>query len=239
MALVENTNLFADVDAATLDLVPEAVPPSTDKWTGSRPARPCSSTTPASRARMTCPNRCWISPEPEWQGRWAASPGGADFQAIVSAMLELKGSDATLDWLKGMKANFSAYKGNSTVMKAVNAGEIPSGVIYHYYWFGDQSGTKENSSNTKLYYFKHQDPGAFVSVSGGGVLASSKHQAAAQEFLKFIVGKAGQEILRDGTSFEYPVASDVGPTPRCQPWTPWMPPRSTRRSSTAPRSSTS
>jgi iron(III) transport system substrate-binding protein len=53
--------------------------------------------------------------KPEWKGRWAASPSGADFQAIVSAMLALKGEKATLEWLKAMKA--VAYKGNSTVMK--------------------------------------------------------------------------------------------------------------------------
>ena len=29
--------------------------------------------------------------DPAWKGRWAASPSGADFQAIVSAMLALKG----------------------------------------------------------------------------------------------------------------------------------------------------
>jgi iron(III) transport system substrate-binding protein len=34
-----------------------------------------------------------------------------------------------LDWLKAMKTNFVAYKGNSTVMKAVNAGQIDGGVI--------------------------------------------------------------------------------------------------------------
>ena len=48
--------------------------------------------------------------KPEWKGRWAASPSGADFQAIVSAMLALKGEQATLDWLKAMKTNFVAYK---------------------------------------------------------------------------------------------------------------------------------
>jgi iron(III) transport system substrate-binding protein len=213
MALVENAKLFADVDAATLESVPKEFRPSTDKWTGIAARSTVFVYNPSLVAEDDLPASLLDLAGAEWQGRWAASPGGADFQAIVSAMLELKGSDATLDWLKGMKANFSAYKGNSTVMKAVNAGEIPSGVIYHYYWFADQSGTKENSSNTKLYYFKHQDPGAFVSVSGGGVLASSKHQAAAQAFLKFIVGEAGQEILRDGTSFEYPVASDVAANP--------------------------
>jgi len=107
--------------------------------------------------------------------------------------------------------------GNGTVMKAVNAGEIDGGVIYHYYWFGDQAKTGENSKNTDLHYFKNEDPGAFVSVSGGGVLKSSKSQAAAQEFLKYITGKAGQEILQTGTSYEYPVASGVAANPKLVP----------------------
>ena len=63
-------------------------------------------------------------------------------------------------------------------MKAVNAGEIPAGVIYHYYWYGDQAKTGENSKNVALHYFRNQDPGAFVSISGGGVLKSSKHPDA-------------------------------------------------------------
>ena len=39
--------------------------------------------------------------DPSWKGRWAAAPAGADFQAIVSGLLNLKGEEATLAWLKG------------------------------------------------------------------------------------------------------------------------------------------
>ncbi|MBP0587820.1 iron ABC transporter substrate-binding protein, partial [Mycobacterium tuberculosis] len=79
-------------------------------------------------------------------------------------------------WLKALKENATAYKGNSVAMKAVNAGEIEGAVIYHYYYFGDKAKTGENTKNVSLHYFKHEDPGAFVSISGGGVLASSKHK---------------------------------------------------------------
>jgi iron(III) transport system substrate-binding protein len=73
--------------------------------------------------------------------------------------------------------------------------------FYHYYYLRDQAKTGENSGNAALYYFEGQDPGAFVSISGGGVLASSKHQADAQAFLKWVTGHAGQAILRDGDAY--------------------------------------
>jgi iron(III) transport system substrate-binding protein len=155
--------------------------------------------------------------DPAWKGRWAASPTGADFQAVVGALVALKGTDAAGAWLKAMKGNFVAYKGNSTAMKAVNAGEVPGALIYHYYWFGDQAKTGENSKNVALHYFKNQDPGAFVSISGGGVLASSKHQEDAQKFLNWVTGKAGQAILKDGTSFEYAVGLGDASNPALVP----------------------
>ena len=116
-----------------------------------------------------------------------------------------------------MKANAKIYNDNIATMKAVNAGEVDGGIIYHYYWFRDQAKTKEGSGNTALHYFKNQDPGAFVSLSGGGVLKSSKKAEQAQQFIKFVTGKAGQEVLEKGTSFEYPVASGVPANPALPP----------------------
>lgn len=217
MSLVDNAGLLAPVDQATLDQVPTAYRPSSGNWTGIAARSTAIVYNPTKLTEAQLPTSMLELADPAWKGRWAASPSGADFQAIVSALLELKGADATTSWLAAMKTNSTAYKGNSTVMKAVNAGEIPAGLIYHYYWYSDQADTKENSSNTKLHYFKNTDPGAFVSVSGGGVLKSSDNAADAGAFVKFITGKAGQEVLQTGTSFEYPVASDVAANPALVP----------------------
>ncbi len=209
MALVESAGLLAPIDSQTLEQVGPNFRPSHGNWIGI-----------AARSTVFVYNKVKLKPEqlpksimdlakPEWKGRWGVSPSGADFQAIVSAMLELKGEAATGAWLKAMKENAKFYKGNSVAMKAVNAGEIEGAVIYHYYRFGDQAKTGENSGNTQLYYFRNQDPGAFVSISGGGVLASSKHPAQAQAFLKWVTGNGGQEVLRDGNSFEYAVGVGV------------------------------
>ncbi|MFF5793409.1 iron ABC transporter substrate-binding protein [Paeniglutamicibacter sp. NPDC012692] len=217
MAQVENAGLFADVDKATIDQVPAEFRPSTNKWTGIAARSTVFVYDPAKISKDQLPKSMLDLAKPEWKGKWAASPTGADFQAIVAALLELKGEEATTEWLAGMKENFTAYKGNSTAMKAVNAGEIDAALIYHYYYYGDQAATGENSKNVQPFYFKNQDPGAFVSVSGGGVLASSKNAEAAQKFLTFVTGKAGQEILKNGTSFEYAVGSDVASNDKLVP----------------------
>lgn len=217
MVLVDNANLFAPLDSDTLKQVPAEYRPAHGRWIGIAARSTVFVYNPAKLSEQQLPKSLMDLAKPEWKGRWAASPSGADFQAIVSAMLALKGEKATLEWLKAMKANFVAYKGNSTVMKAVNAGQIDGGVINHYYRFVDQSKTGENSKNTQLYYFKHQDPGAFVSLSGGGVLASSKHKAQAQAFIKYITGKEGQESLRTNNAFEYAVGVNAASNPKLVP----------------------
>lgn len=217
MVLVDNAGLFAPVAPTTLSQVNSAYRPAHGKWVGIAARSTVFVYNKDKLSAADMPKSLLDLANPNWKGRWAASPNGADFQAIVSALLEQKGEAATLDWLKAMKTNFVAYRGNGSVLKAVNAGQVDSGVIYHYYSLVDQSKTGENSKNTGLYYFKHKDPGAFVSISGGGVLASSKHKEEAQAFLKYVTGKEGQEILRTGTSFEYAVGQDAQSNPKLVP----------------------
>ena len=217
MAAVEHAALFADLDAETINQVPSRYRPASGKWTGV-----------AARTTVFVYNKARLQPDqlpksmldleqPAWKGRWGGAPAKADFQAIVSALLQLKGEQATAQWLAGMKTNAVVYNDNIATMKAVNAGEVDGGIIYHYYWFRDQAKTKADSGDTELHYFKNQDPGAFVSLSGGGVLKSSKKTQQAQQFLRFITGKAGQEVLEKGDSFEYTVASGVPANPELVP----------------------
>jgi iron(III) transport system substrate-binding protein len=102
-------------------------------------------------------------------------------------------------------------------MRAVNAGDIAAGVIYHYYWFKDQAEAGENSANVQLHYFQNQDPGGFVGISGLGALKSSKHPAEAQQLLRYMTGMAGQQILANSDAFEYSINSAVPANPKLKP----------------------
>jgi iron(III) transport system substrate-binding protein len=218
MQVVAAKGLFAPVDPATLAQVPARFAPTTGAWLGVAARVTVLVYNTQQLATAALPRSIMDLARPEWQDRVGIAAAGADFQAIVSAVLALKGADATRDWLQGLKTNARVYSGNGAVMKAVNAGEIPVGVIYHYYWYKDQAESGANSANTELYFFQNQDPGGFVSVSGLGALASSKHPQEAQQLLHYLTGQAGQQILADSTALEYPVNAAVSPNPNLKPF---------------------
>ena len=127
----------------------------------------------------------------------------------MAGYLALEGEDATKEWLEGLKANGTVYDGNDVVLESVNSGQSDAGIIYHYYWYRDQEESGENSDNTKLLFFKNQDPGAFLSVSGAGVLANGDHNADAQKFVEYLTSVEGQQAIADSYALEYPLNPEV------------------------------
>lgn len=217
MQVVAAKNLFAPVDPATQEQVPARFQPTTHEWIGVAARATVLVYNPKMLPAAELPASIMDLSKPEWKGKVGAAVGGADFQAIVSAVLELNGPEATSEWLKGLKTNAKVYSGNGAVMKAVNAGEISAGVIYHYYWYKDRADAGANSGNTELHYFQNKDAGGFVSVSGMGVLKSSKHPVEAQLLLKYMTGENGQTILQKDTALEYTVNSAVPANPQLKP----------------------
>nr|WP_238338450.1 iron ABC transporter substrate-binding protein [Pedococcus badiiscoriae] len=217
MTTVQNAGLLAKVDDATISQVGADYAPSTHQWVGIAARSTVLVYNPSKISAAELPTSIMDLQDPKWKGRWGAAAGGADFQAIVSAILETQGQDKTAAWLKGLKDGAQIYQNNIAVMKAVNAGQVPVGIMYHYYWYRDQALTKAGSKNTKLLYFRHQDPGAFVSVSGGAVLKSSKQAAKAQKFLAFVTSKTGQTILATSDAKEYAVGKGVASDKALEP----------------------
>ena len=225
MSLVDREGLFAPLEQETLDLVPARYSPDNGHWMGFVARSTVLVHHTASVGEDELPGSILELAEPEWAGRVAFSPSGADFQAIVSAVLELEGEQATAAWLEGLAANGEIYDGNNLVLEAVNAGEVDTGIIYHYYWYRDQEESGENSSDSALHFFGDQDAGAFVSVSGAGVLAASDEQEDAHEFVRFLSSVEGQEALADSYALEYPLNPEVQLDSSVKPLDELKPPR--------------
>ena len=224
MTLVDSKGLFAKVDAAALAQVPAQFAPADKGWVGFAARSTVFAYNPAQLKAADLPTSIMDLAEPQWKGKVGVAAAGADFQAIVSAVLALKGESATAAWLKGLKDNAKVYQGNGAIMKAVNAGDIQSGVIYHYYWYKDQAESGANSNNVKLMFFGKQDAGAFLSISGAGVIKSSKHQAEAQQFVAYLNSAAGQKVLADSKALEYPIGTGAPANKALKPLTELSPP---------------
>ncbi len=209
MSLVQSEGLFATLDDTVLDQIPEQYRPDDGSWTGFAARSTVLFYNTGSVTEGDLPSSILDLAEPEWAGRVSFSPTGADFQAIVSAVLELEGEQATREWLEGLKENGEVYDGNNVVLESVNSGEVETGIAYHYYWYRDQEESGEVSDNTELHFFDGGDPGAFVSVSGAGILEAGAHQDAAREFMEYLVGVEGQQEIADSYALEYTLNPEV------------------------------
>jgi iron(III) transport system substrate-binding protein len=207
--VVDDAGLLAPLDEATLDQVDEAYRPSSGTWVGFAARSTVLIYNPAEIPEAELPASMLDLAEPEWEGRVAVAAGGADFQAIVSAVLALEGEDVTREWLAGLQRNAEIYASNTAVMKAVDEAEVPVGITYHYYWYRDQAQNGLIGDDAELFYFGNQDPGAFLSVSGAGVLASSDQPEDAQRLVEYLTGRAAQESLAESSALEYAVGTGV------------------------------
>ena len=224
MSAVEGAGLFAPLDEAAVKPIPAQYRPESGHWTGfvARSTVLVYNTSMVDGADL--PDSIMDLAEPEYAGMISFSPTGADFQAIVAAVLDLEGEEATQEWLDGLEANGTTYDGNNVVLESVNAGESAIGIIYHYYWYRDQAEAGDNSDNTELSFFGNQDPGAFLSISGAGVLAASDNPDEAQQFVAYLTREEGQQALADSYALEYPLNPAVTLDPPVKPLAELDPP---------------
>jgi iron(III) transport system substrate-binding protein len=144
---------------------------------------------------------------PEYRGRVGLAPSNGSFQDFVTAMRQLEGEDVAKEWLEGMAANDSpTYANNNAIVEAVGRGEIPFGLVNHYY--NHRFLTEDPGLPSRNHRFEAGDIGGLVIPSSASVLASSGRQEDAQRFIAFLLEKESQEYFAEET-FEYPLADGV------------------------------
>lgn len=225
LVLLDEKGLLAKVDAATLAQVPAKYSAPDGDWVGVLARENVLAYNPAKIAASALPASLMDLAKPAWKGKVAIAPTDADFLPLVSAVAKLKGRAAALAWLKGLKANAQIFQDDEGVVAAVDRGSVATGIINNYYWARLRTEEGPARLHAKIHHFGHHDVGALVNISGAGVLRSSKHQAAAQRFLAFLVSKPLQEMLaKSDVDFEYPLAKGVAANPLLKPFDQLDPP---------------
>jgi iron(III) transport system substrate-binding protein len=153
--------------------------------------------------------------QPEWQGRVGWSPSNGSLQAQVTAMRVLLGEEATREWLEGMVANGAvAFENNDAIVQAVINGEIPVGLVNHYYVFEFKEQIPD--APIALHYFPGGDVGSLINVAGAGVVNTSDQPGLAQRLILYLLGLNAQQYFSETTA-EYPLVEGVAANPDVKP----------------------
>lgn len=212
LTVLQEKGLLAAVRPSTLAAVPRADSSPRGDWVGVSLRSAVFVYNTGRLAAGQVPTSIKDLALPAWQGRLGIAPSETDFTPVVSLMIKKYGVATTTAWLKGLKANAKVYASDEDLVAAVNRGEVTGGVIEDHYWYRLRDELGADAMHSALGYFTAGDPGAMVDVSGTAVLASSKHKAAAQAFLAYLVSGPAQRIIATSESYEYPLVAGVTTT---------------------------
>ena len=208
-SFLASKGLLSELDEGILDRVGEGSKDQRGRWVGT-----------TGRVRVLVYNREMISEselpksifettDPKYDGKVGVAPTNASFQDAVTAMRHAVGDDRTLSWLKGLVANHSpTYANNNAIVEAVGRGEIPLGLVNHYYNF--RFLADDHDLPSRNYIFQNADLGSVLLVSPVAILRSSNDGDRAQRFIEFLLSERAQEYFSKET-FEYPLAAGIKP----------------------------
>ena len=145
----------------------------------------------------------------EFRGRVGLAPGNGSFQDFVTVMRDTYGDDTALAWLSGMAENDAqSYANNTAIVQAVGRGEVPMGLVNHYY--NHRALAEDPSAASRNYFFPDGDIGSLLIATAAGVLETSDDADLADQFVEFLLSQPAQRFLADET-FEYPLAIGIEP----------------------------
>jgi len=205
MGLLAGNGRLQVIDASVLEAVDERFRNADGLWVGM-----------SGRVRVIVYNRNMIDPaaiptsvfdltDERFRGDVGIAPGNGSFQDFVTGMRQVYGDDVALAWLEGMAANDAqAYAKNSAIVQAVAAGEVPLGLVNHYYNFRAQA--EDPGIASENFYLPDGDIGSLVIITAIGILDASNNADAASEFVAFMLGESAQRFFSQET-LEYPLAS--------------------------------
>lgn len=206
-AFLASRDLLAPVDEEVLAIVPERFRGEGGTWVGTSARQRVLVYNEDLVDEADLPDSVTDLTEDASAGRVALAPTNGSFQDFVTAFRLSAGEEAATAWLEGMAANDApAYPSNSAIVEAVSRGEVPMGLVNHYYnlrFLAEDPGLP-----TRNHTFAAGDVGALLMPASMSILASSERKEAAGEFIAYMLSEESQAYFATET-FEYPVREGV------------------------------
>jgi iron(III) transport system substrate-binding protein len=107
------------------------------------------------------------------------------------------------------------YGNNNAIVEAVARGEIPMGLVNHYY--NERLLAEDPDAPSENYYLPATDVGSLLIVTAAAVLESSDDKEVAEELVSWLLAEPAQTYFTEET-FEYPLAAGVDPNDVLEPF---------------------
>lgn len=207
---LDGKDRLAELPESVLGLVPDELRAADGDWVGL-----------SGRVRTLVYNTDLVDPEdlpesvfdltdPQYRGQVAVAPTNGSFQDFVTATRVELGDDVALEFLEGMGDNDSpTYANNLAIVQAVGRGEVPMGLVNHYYLH--RALAEDPDLAAANHFFPSGDLGSLLIVTGAAVIDGSDMSDEARQFMEFMLGEEAQRFFADET-FEYPLAAGMDPS---------------------------
>jgi iron(III) transport system substrate-binding protein len=137
------------------------------------------------------------------------APTNGSFQDFVTVMRTQLGEDEAAAWLEGMaEADQPTFNDNTAIVEAVGRGEVPLGLVNHYYAF--KARDQDPDLPVENHYFTDGDLGSTLLVTAASIVNGADHSDEARQLVEFLLSADAQSYFSDET-FEFPLAASSEP----------------------------
>lgn len=205
--------LLAPLDSKVLE---ERIPANlrTDEWFAF-----------SKRARIIVYNKKTVKPEqvqnyedlsdPALKGKVCTRSGSHPYNLSLGASLVKRlGAEATEQWARGVVSNFARQPkgGDTDQIRAVAAGECGVAIANSYYFARLMNSDKPEDQAVVeavgVVWPNQDNVGTHINISGGGMVKTAPHKAAAKTFLEYLSSDEAQRYFANGNN-EWPAVPSV------------------------------
>jgi iron(III) transport system substrate-binding protein len=164
----------------------------------------------------TLPDSVLDLTDADFAGQVGLAPTNGSFQDFVTVLRTQLGEEDARAWLGAMaEGDPPTFDNNLAIVQAVGRGEVPMGLVNHYYAFVARE--EDPDLPVENHFFAAGDYGSTLLVTAASIIEGTDQQSAAERFVEFLLSNEAQQYFTDET-FEYPLAADAQPNQALPPF---------------------
>lgn len=162
--------------------------------------------------------------DPKWKGKIVTRPSSSLYdQSLIASLVGLDGEKQTLEWVKGIVANFARPpKGNDRGQAKDIVAGLGDVTLMNTYYIGQMLHSKDPeevkvAQRIGVFFPNQSTTGTHINVSGAALTKYAKNKENAVKFIEFLTSVPAQEQISAG-NYEFPTNPKAKKHPVLEGW---------------------